>query len=664
MSSRPSRSPHHRSRHRRALHLGALYVAAHAAWLYVSNAVGAVAHARWIGESWIALPFAVAALLAARRWAAPAAAPLRRARGWLVASCALQVVASLLFAAARETDLKAALGVARLLALASLALLAIAIARLPLARTAPAPAAARRLDLATAGVGSGLVLWHTVLGAAVTTAHGDLLRIVLPSIAPALDLVMLIMLGARLQSLGGRDRAVLWWLAASRGASLAAQLAVGMVVRAGAWRPGTWVEALWVVSGVTLALALWRGRSGAASPTDDHPRAAEPPDAADPGADLVERLLPLAGVAMAVGPLLASTRALWRGPAGVTVFGSVVVMGLILARQRVALGAQRRAEAALRAQHEALRRQAEEIEAQHDTLLAQQEELELLSAIARQTDDAVLTTDRTARITWANAAWEQLSGYTLEEVRGRTPDVPRVGPETDVDVVRSLHDVVGRGEGCAVDVLYYRKDGTPYWVAITTTPIRDARGDVTAFVGIERDVTARKSQEAALHALAMRDELTALHNRRGFLQLAGERLEAALAARTPQVLLYADLDGFKRINDTLGHEVGDAALVEVSAVLHAVFGETAVLARIGGDEFTVLAPATGPGDVPAILTALEAAIAARNAQGGRAYHLAMSIGAACFDVDRPVPIDELLRAADAELYAAKETRRVRRAVVE
>ncbi|MGZ8457143.1 MAG: diguanylate cyclase [Gemmatirosa sp.] len=164
------------------------------------------------------------------------------------------------------------------------------------------------------------------------------------------------------------------------------------------------------------------------------------------------------------------------------------------------------------------------------------------------------------------------------------------------------------------------------------------------------------ASEERLRRLASHDELTGLLNRRGFIEHARQQLAVSTRARTPLHLLALDLDGLKEINDQLGHEAGDAALVEMADVLSRTMRVADVVARMGGDEFVILA-ASPHTDVDGLLARLHAAIAACNARPGRAYRLATSAGVAAFDPAAPTTLAELLRAADEAMYADKRWRR-------
>ena len=164
-------------------------------------------------------------------------------------------------------------------------------------------------------------------------------------------------------------------------------------------------------------------------------------------------------------------------------------------------------------------------------------------------------------------------------------------------------------------------------------------------------------QRALLHT-ALRDELTGLHDRRGFMALATEQLRLARDMRQRVLLFFADLDGHKWINDSFGHAEGDRAISLVAASIRQTFRKTDVTGRLSGDEFVAMILEEPGRDAEAICQRLQKSLA--NCAGAEArYQLSLSIGVAHFDPDEPVGVQELLRQADAALYRHKGDKRFR-----
>lgn len=159
--------------------------------------------------------------------------------------------------------------------------------------------------------------------------------------------------------------------------------------------------------------------------------------------------------------------------------------------------------------------------------------------------------------------------------------------------------------------------------------------------------------ECPLAHLILVDDLTGLYNRRGFFALADRQLKVAGRAKRCLILLFADFDGLKRINDIFGHPVGDRALIEVAEVLKETFRESDILARIGGDEFVVLVEGADEASIRVFFTRLRENLETHNAGEGRRYKLALSVGLALYDPKRPCSVEELIAQADRLMYEQK-----------
>jgi diguanylate cyclase (GGDEF)-like protein len=165
-----------------------------------------------------------------------------------------------------------------------------------------------------------------------------------------------------------------------------------------------------------------------------------------------------------------------------------------------------------------------------------------------------------------------------------------------------------------------------------------------------------RSLSAEMEQLALTDELTGLRNRRGFLVLADQALRMARRTRARCALVYVDLDGLKRVNDTRGHAAGDALIADAAKVLDQVFRESDVVARVGGDEFAVFAVLDEHDGAEALNARLAAAIDRFNAQAVRTMRASMSIGIEGLRSNSDTPLDVLLSRADRAMYERKRTR--------
>ena len=157
--------------------------------------------------------------------------------------------------------------------------------------------------------------------------------------------------------------------------------------------------------------------------------------------------------------------------------------------------------------------------------------------------------------------------------------------------------------------------------------------------------------------MAVTDDLTGLCNRRGFFNLAEQQLKLARRETKGLVMLYADLDNLKTINDTFGHQSGDQALIDVATILKATFRDSDIVARIGGDEFTVLPIGTSGDNIEKITGRLQKNLENHNETKGQRYTLSISFGIACYDPANPCSIDELLAQGDKMMYQQKKLKK-------
>jgi two-component system, cell cycle response regulator len=166
----------------------------------------------------------------------------------------------------------------------------------------------------------------------------------------------------------------------------------------------------------------------------------------------------------------------------------------------------------------------------------------------------------------------------------------------------------------------------------------------------------RQRMSMVLRSLSLIDELTGLYNRRAFLSLAVQQLKSAERLEQRMMLLFADLDDLKWINDNMGHSGGDLALKETAAILKKTFRGSDIIARLGGDEFVVLVMDTGGESADAMSERLTASLETYNS-AGNPYRLSMSIGVAHYDPALPCTIDDLLDCADSLMYEEKKAKR-------
>ncbi|MBV9949015.1 MAG: diguanylate cyclase [Myxococcales bacterium] len=304
-------------------------------------------------------------------------------------------------------------------------------------------------------------------------------------------------------------------------------------------------------------------------------------------------------------------------------------------------------------------RAAVEVALQRHTLEQEiAEQRALLAGVLSGMSDAVIAADEQGRVILVNEAGRRAFGDVAFEAGGAPNTGVYLGDQTtpcpvdELPLRRAL-----RGETVRDIELFVRPDESTdgRWYDVHASPLLTPEGGVCGAVAVGRDMTEFRAARAELEQLAQTDPLTGLYNRGGFMQVARSALESAQQSGRRPAVFFIDLNGMKRINDSLGHPEGDRLLTDVASILRACFRASDVVGRLGGDEFVVLAPDAGD-HADALRTRIRAAVASFNAESDRAYRISVSIGLCSCDSAEPAALEDLVRQADRRMYEDKLAR--------
>ncbi len=247
---------------------------------------------------------------------------------------------------------------------------------------------------------------------------------------------------------------------------------------------------------------------------------------------------------------------------------------------------------------------------------------------------------------------QEIVGISAEEL-GRASErwLELIHPE-DLAVTEQLISDVKEGKCEEAEFRFVRPDGETRWVQARVVPIRAADGRVEGMQGVLMDVTKRRSMEEQIKYLAYNDQLTGLPNRPAFLETARESLRLADIDGSRRAVLFIDLDGFKQVNDTAGHEIGDRVLALIAQRLQQAVQKGRPLCRLGGDEFAVLLNVEQPDEAIVMAERIIESLTQPIVFGRREFHIGCSIGISHYP-EHGLNVDALLRNADRAMYQAK-----------
>jgi len=271
-----------------------------------------------------------------------------------------------------------------------------------------------------------------------------------------------------------------------------------------------------------------------------------------------------------------------------------------------------------------------------------------------KTANAIMITDKYGTIEWVNDAFVKQTLFRFDDVRGKKPSVLNANTPESADLIAEMWRVVKSGRAWSGELENRRKDASLISVYLTVTPLMDDLGDITHYISVSEDITERKESELRIAFMATHDELTQLPNR----NLLNDRINHGIAHAKRQnsmmAILFIDIDHFKFINDSLGHQVGDELLKTLANRLRAVLRQVDTVSRFGGDEFVVILPEIfALQSVNSIVNNLLDEIKKPYDIMEHELIITGSIGISIYP-DNADTADNLIQHADSAMYSAKE----------
>ncbi|CAA7625681.1 Signal transduction protein [Candidatus Terasakiella magnetica] len=304
-------------------------------------------------------------------------------------------------------------------------------------------------------------------------------------------------------------------------------------------------------------------------------------------------------------------------------------------------------------QYEYVQRLDEALRERDEALIRSRKDLSLARKVIEASLDGIMIISATHQIEFVNPAFTAMTGYPPEEIIGHNPNILKSGHHDDT-FYRAMYETLAKQDYWQGEIWNRRKNGEffPEWLTINV--IRDDEGQISQYAAIFSDITERKKTEERIKNLAYFDVLTGLPNRRLFT----DRLQIAIANAHRHsylmAIMFLDLDLFKRINDSLGHGIGDRVLIETAARINSCVREGDTVARLGGDEFTILLPEVEHmEDAAKLAERLIAKVKQPFMIDSHELYVTTSIGIALYPEDGGT-VEALIRNADTAMYRAKD----------
>lgn len=281
-------------------------------------------------------------------------------------------------------------------------------------------------------------------------------------------------------------------------------------------------------------------------------------------------------------------------------------------------------------------------------------QLKKLSSAVKQSASSIMITDKNGIIEYVNPKFREVTGYRKSEIIGQTPNILSTN-ETPAERYRDLWNTILTGKDWHGETFNRTKSGAFYWSLMSISPIMDDDGEISHFISVSEDISEQKSQQLKMEKLALYDPLTGMANRRLLYDRLNQAIEIIRRQQHAGIgVMVLDLDRFKIINDSYGHDVGDALLKEISSRLTECVRKEDTISRPGGDEFTILLQEIShPEDIQPVAQKILQSLRRTVRIDTYSFQITCSIGISIAPLDS-VDSDTLLKYADLALYRAKQ----------
>lgn len=281
-----------------------------------------------------------------------------------------------------------------------------------------------------------------------------------------------------------------------------------------------------------------------------------------------------------------------------------------------------------------------------------EKELEIAANVFKHSSDGIIITDKNNKIVSINASFEKLTGYSKDDVIGKNPRLLSSG-WGDEKFYKEMWETLSKHDFWNSELWDRKKDGTLYAIDQTIICVRDKNRKIVNYIGMSRDITEVKNREEKIHQLAFYDFLTKLPNAKLFKQKVEAYIKSAHYNSETFAILFLDLDNFKWINDSLGHQTGDLLLLKMATKLKETISQDSIISRLGGDEFVILTPYENLLSISQLADTILCSAKEPIKIQGREVNVGWSIGISLYPQNGE-NYNDLLKNADAAMYESKD----------